>query len=248
MEKQKPQNAPAQIKRPAEPKPPKLSPTVNKAPALAAKASAKKSVPNVTLPKSSVPSNPVVPTGTKAPMSQVSPKQVPVSPKPAVQAAKEPKGLLIQPWHLIVALVVVVALIVGGVFLGRYFGSQNTEDPIVDYTGTLVNNSPADPNGITLPGYSALTFFAKRNQVVLELPNPSGNPCYFRYTLTIVETGEEIYQSQLIEPGKMLKKLTLNQPLSEGPYTLRITIDTFSLADGTTPMNGGVQEVKLTVK
>ena len=105
-----------------------------------------------------------------------------------------------------------------------------------------------DPNDITLPGYPVLIFPANRAKVALELPNPEGNPCYFRYTLTIVETEEEIYQSALLEPGKALETITLNRALSAGTYTLRIEIETFSLADGTTPMNGGVQEVKLIVK
>ena len=164
------------------------------------------------------------------------------------KTAKEPKGLLIQPWHLVVSLIVVVALVVGGMLLGHYLGNQSTNDPIVNYTGPLVNNNPADPNGITLPGYPTITLLAGRQKVALELPNPNGNPCYFRYTLTIVETGEEIYQSQLLAPGEAVQELTLNQPLRAGAYTLRITIETFSLSDGTTPMNGGVQEVKLIVE
>ena len=141
-----------------------------------------------------------------------------------------------------------LALVVGGVVLGRFLGDENTEDSIVDYTGTLVNNSPADPNGITLPGYPTLTFIAGRQKVALELPNPSGNPCYFRYTLTLAETGEVIYQSVLLKPGEAIETLTLNSPLRAGTYTLLITIDTFSLTDGITPMNGGVQEVILNVK
>ena len=99
-----------------------------------------------------------------------------------------------------------------------------------------------------MPGYPELTFPAGESRIELVLPNPLNNPCYFRYTLTIAETDEVLYESELIEPGKMVKELTLNRALPKGAYTLRITIDTFSLADGTTPMNGGVQEVTVTVK
>ena len=158
------------------------------------------------------------------------------------------KGFVIQSWQIAVAVAIVAVLVVGGVLLGTLLGNKDIDDPIVDYTGPLVNQNPDDPSSIALPGYSALVFSANSKKVTLELPNPSGNPCYFQYALTVVETGEEIYRSELLEPGKMVKDLTLNKALPAGTYTLRITIDTFSLLDGTTPMNGGVQEVELTVK
>ena len=158
------------------------------------------------------------------------------------------KGFVIQSWQIAVAVVVILVLVVGGVLLGTLLGNKNMDDPIVDYTGPLTNNNPDDPGNIALPGYPSLVFPANSKKVTLELPNPSGNPCYFRYTLTIAETDEVLYQSEPIQPGKMVKELTLNRALSQGTYTLRITIDTFSLADGTTPMNGGVQEVTVTVK
>ena len=158
------------------------------------------------------------------------------------------KGFVIQSWQIAVAVVVILVLVVGGVLLGTLLGNKNMDDPIVDYTGPLTNNNPDDPGNIALPGYPSLVFPANSKKVTLELPNPSGNPCYFQYTLTIAETDEVLYQSEPIEPGKMVKELTLNRALSQGTYTLRITIDTFSLADGTTPMNGGVQEVTVTVK
>ena len=158
------------------------------------------------------------------------------------------KGFVIQSWQIAVAVVVILVLVVGGVLLGTLLGNKNMDDPIVDYTGPLTNNNPDDPGNIALPGYPSLVFPANSKKVTLELPNPSGNPCYFRYTLTIAETDEVLYQSEPIQPGKMVKELTLNRALSQGTYTLRITIDTFSLADGKTPMNGGVQEVTVTVK
>ena len=162
------------------------------------------------------------------------------------------KGFVIQSWQIAVAVAVVVVLVVGGVLLGTVLGNKDTvsngEDPIVDYTGPLVNNNHGNSGDITLPGYTTLVFPANSKKVTLELPNPDGNPCYFRYTLTVVETGDVLYESEWIEPGKMVKDLTLKRALSKNEYTLRIAIDTVSLADGTTPLNGGLQEVQLIVK
>lgn len=160
------------------------------------------------------------------------------------------KGFVIKSWQIAVAAVVVIALVVGGVLLGTIWGNEGTKakDPIVDYTGPIVDTDPENPSNITLPGYSTLMFPANSQKVKLELPNPSGNPCYFRYTLTVVETGDVLYESEWIDPGKMVKDLTLRRSLSAGTYTLRITIDTFSLQEGNAPMNGGLQEVGLIVK
>lgn len=216
------------------------------APAPAAKASAKPASAKSAQPIPKKTSAQPTPAKVAQPMQKKAPIQPTPIKSPEVKPAK--RGLFVQFWHLAISAVVVVGLVAGAVFLGTRLVDKDVDDPIVDYTGDLSNNGTADPSDITLPGYPALTFFSNSKKVAIELPNPSGNPCYFRYTLTIVETGEEIYQSELIEPGKMLGTITLDKALTAGTYTLRITIDTFSLADGTTPMNGGVQEVKLTVK
>ena len=252
MEEKKPQNTSLPKQVSAQPKP-SGQPTAAKTPTSAPKAATVKT-PMPKAPGARVTSIPK-PTAAPAPKKTAAPQ-----PKPAKAVGEQLKaaeaqaiapqksGVTLQPWQLAVAVVVVLALITVAVFVGTLLGNQAEDDPIVDYTGGLNNGDAADPSGITLPGYSALTFAANSKKVALELPNPTGNPCYFRYTLTIVETNTEIYQSELIEPAKALQTITLSQPLTAGNYTLRIEIDTFSLADGTTPMNGGVQEVKLIVK
>ena len=194
---------------------------------------------------------PKVKEQTRVPEAKADDKSAPATisaSKPSKFVDLATKGFVIQSWQIAVAVAIVAVLVVGGVLLGTLLGNKDIDDPIVDYTGPLVNQNPDDPSSIALPGYSALVFSANSKKVTLELPNPSGNPCYFQYALTVVETGEEIYRSELLEPGKTVKDLTLNKALPAGTYTLRITIDTFSLLDGTTPMNGGVQEVELTVK
>ena len=179
----------------------------------------------------------------------VAQKAAPVVPVKNTIVTIAAKRFSIQAWQVALAIVVMLALVVGAVYVGTILSNnQNGKDPIVDYTGELNDESLANPGGITMPGYPTLIFAANTQKVALELPNPKGNPCYFRYTLTIVETNTQIYQSQLLKPEEAHETITLNQPLSKGTYTLRIEIDTFSLADGTTPMNGGVQEVTLIVK
>ena len=234
---------------------PKAVPKAKPAPAPKATLGEKPaSAPKVVSEAKPAPAPNVKPKGkeqTRVPEAKADDKSAPATisaSKPSKFVDLATKGFVIQSWQIAVAVAIVAVLVVGGVLLGTLLGNKDIDDPIVDYTGPLVNQNPDDPSSIALPGYSALVFSANSKKVTLELPNPSGNPCYFQYALTVIETGEEIYRSELLEPGKMVKDLTLNKALPAGTYTLRITIDTFSLLDGTTPMNGGVQEVELTVK
>ncbi len=249
MENKKPQ-APVQRKAPTESKPQKQQPSI-KMPTSAIQAPITKtpgakvsSIPKPTAPTPNSKSK----TDPQSKTTKEFGEQLKAAEQQVIDQAPQKNGLVIQPWQLALAVALVLVLIIGAVYLGTVIANKNAEDPIVDYTGELNNGASADPSGITLPGYSALAFAANQKKVALELPNPTGNPCYFRYTLTIVETGEEIYRSELLEPGKALETITLNNSLAKGTYTLRIEIDTFSLADGTTPMNGGMQEVKLIVR
>lgn len=165
------------------------------------------------------------------------------------------KGFMIQPWQMIVAAVLAVSMIAGGVALGVVLGRREADksnspfdDSAIDHNWVPPTGTTANQDGIVLPGYAYLIFPAGEKKVEILLPNPTGNPCHFQYDMMLVETGEVLYRSKLIAPGKAVPKIELARPLTEGTYTLRITINTYSLADGVTPMNGGEQDVKLFVK
>ena len=168
----------------------------------------------------------------------------------SVQVA--PRGLVVQTWQLIVALVVVAAMVVGGVLLGVFLGNRKDDDGFngspVDYDWELQHGAATNPNQITLPGYADLLFPADKKQIDMILPNHKSNPCYLRYTLVLEETGEILYQSPLIAPGKAVLEIELSRILPIGDYHLVIAIDSVSLADGRTPMNGAEHRVLLQVR
>ena len=163
-----------------------------------------------------------------------------------------PRGLVVQTWQLILALVVVVAMVVGGVLLGVLLGNRNGDNAFngspVDYDWELQHGATTNPNQITLPGYADLLFPADKKQIEMVLPNHKSNPCYLRYTLMLEETGEILYQSPLIAPGKAVLEIELSRILPIGDYHLIIAIDSVSLADGRTPMNGAEHRVLLQVR
>ena len=159
-------------------------------------------------------------------------------------------AFVVQSWQVIVAAVLVLAMVGGGVALGVVLSSQNSDfnDSPVDFEWVLPEGGYVTEGQIVLPGYDVLTFPAGEREIEIVLPNAKENPCYFRYTLVLEETGEVLYQSKLIPPGKAVLEIKLSRPLPKGDYALLIGIDSFSLVDGSTPMNGGEVRVLLKVR
>ena len=184
----------------------------------------------------------------KEPEGEVEANTFQEEPAPKKQATA---GIVLKPWQLAIAAVVVVALVVGGVVLGIVLGNKNNsnfDDSPVDYDWILEEGGQTHEGQIILPGYVELTFPADEQEIEIVLPNPKGNPCYFRYTLVLEGTGEILYQSRPIPPGQAVLQIKLSRPLEKGDYSLLIGVDTVSLADGRTPMNGGEQKVLLKVR
>lgn len=116
---------------------------------------------------------------------------------------------------------------------------QNAEDWNKD-----IENASGEAKGIKIPGYGEITVTASSERMKMSLVNPEDNPCYFQFILTAEENGEEkkLYESGLVEPGKAVKEFDLEYLPPKGDYDMLVKINTYSLEDGTTPMNGA--EVK----
>ncbi len=178
----------------------------------------------------------------------------PASETPIVEAtaevtAKSAGGILLTKTHMIIAAVLAVALLAGG-FTAGYFLTRDKNplgiDPNVQYYGNMhAGQVNPNPEQILIPGFGRLVFGANDPDVSIELGNPQGNPCYFRYTLRLSDTGEVLYTGGLIPPGMMVDKIKLSRGLPRGEYKVIIEIETFSLDESLTPMNGASAEVAL---
>ena len=187
-------------------------------------------------------------TGTQTPIEEPKSDALQEGSVPTKQMSA---GIVIKLWQLAVAIAVVVAMVFGGMAFGIALGNKNQSnfnDSPVDYEWVLPQGGSTNKDQIVLPGYDKLVIPAGEKQIEIVLPNPKGNPCYFRYTLVLQETGEILYQSKLIPPGKAVLQIELSRPLPVGDYTLLIGIDSISLADGRTPMNGGEGKALLQVR
>ena len=161
-------------------------------------------------------------------------------------------GILIKRGYVLAALFCTVALTVGSLFIGmwiyqRYMQKSDGIDPAAkDYHSIYADAGSSNSDEITIPGYNEVFFPAGERDVQIVLLNPDGNPCYFRFSLILSNTGEELYQSGLIPPGMAVTDVRLNRALDVGTYDLRIHIESFSLADRST-MNGADMETHLIV-
>ena len=114
------------------------------------------------------------------------------------------------------------------------------------YDGTVKNESSGS-SGIKIPGYADSTFTSDSTDFPITLLNPEGNPCNFKFTLSIKETGEELFASDLVKPGDAISGVQLNNTIDKGEYTLLIKISTYNSESGS-EMNGAQVTTKLTVE
>lgn len=176
---------------------------------------------------------------------------------------KNSQGVTLSKRTLVILLVIVLLLIAGGIALGlnwhNWFGEDEPAavsgafnpdlDPNAqDWTGEQLEDRSDDAvEGIKIPGYPSITLPADTEDVTVALLNPEGNPCYFTFELVLSDTGEVLYTSGMVAPGKVLTDITLSRPLAAGEYNATIKISTVSLEDGSA-MNGANVETVLVVQ
>ena len=179
--------------------------------------------------------------------------------------SKNDSQIVISKKTLSLSLIVLLLLIVGVVTLAlnwnHWFGdvpagpssSQNGNPDIDENAGDWNGEKLPDKTddapaaGIKIPGYPSITLPKDQKTVNVALLNPEGNPCYFTFEIVLKDTGESLYKSKLVPPGKAITEITMSKALSVGQYEATIKITTTSLEDGST-MNGANVETVLIVK
>ncbi len=80
----------------------------------------------------------------------------------------------------------------------------------------------------------------------IKLQNPEDNPCYFSFDIILTETGETIYQSDMVPPGKSLNSISIAKPLAAGTYPAVVYITTNEIETGR-EMNSAKLNINITV-
>lgn len=155
---------------------------------------------------------------------------------------------------ILIAMLAVV-LVGGGVFVGmnwnNWFGDKPTtadvDDNAEDYTGdrdTYTGKKNTDT--IDIPGFDVMNFKAGTTEQSVNLYNPEQNTCYFKMTI-LLNDGTTLWESKLVEPGRAIYDITLNQSLPEGEYEdCTLKYECFAMDEEQMPLNGS--EIKFILK
>ena len=150
--------------------------------------------------------------------------------------------------RILIPILLILSLIGGGIawYILRLNGPDLDRAAVAyEMPNGMVNT---DPEQLMRPYYDEVTVTADDRAGHAVLSNPEGNQSYFRYILTMTDTGEELYRSGLIEPGMAVTKWEINQDLEPGDYDAELAIDTFALADHEQSTNGGNLAITLHVE
>ena len=157
----------------------------------------------------------------------------------------------------ILLILLAVVLVGGGIFVGinwnNWFGKDEPTPPTAqlddsaeNYTGekdTYTGEKNVDT--IDIPGFGSMTLKADSTEQSVNLYNPEANTCYFKMSL-LLSDGRKLWESGLIEPGKGLYNITLEQSLTAGTYEDAVLkYECFAMDEAQTPLNGS--EIKFTL-
>lgn len=146
------------------------------------------------------------------------------------------------------ALLIFVILGAAGVFI--WYSTKPPELQIekdaflYEAPAELVNENPEK---VAVPAYDTLYMNADSGEITTPLINVEGNPCYFQYRILLKETEEEIYRSNLLEPGTAVYGVTAEKKLEAGDYDIIIEINAYALEDHQTRLSQSSVDAQMNV-
>lgn len=169
---------------------------------------------------------------------------IPLSEKDCyIRVIKKKRGKL---WLILIALALLATIFFGGMWFGQKNAAIDT--PVKIKAGSMTN---PNPDNIQLPGISKVYAKAGSKRVEQPLLNITGNSVNMVYTITLVETGEEIYKSPTIKPGYGVKQFDMTRTFKKGNYPIAIFVKSFETdkkKNKTIAYNSGQLNATLVVK
>lgn len=157
--------------------------------------------------------------------------------------------ILVMPFVVFEDARLFVASIVNELFVnkGENIKAPDLDPNAQDWQGHLPQEeNKGQGKGIQIPGYKTIRLKAGQTNQAISLVNPAPNACYFTISFVLADTGEVIYKSKMVAPGKGLYSAKLTRPLAAGKYNMILKYETNSL-DGLAKMNGANVNVELVV-
>ena len=133
---------------------------------------------------------------------------------------------------LLLCIVMVVAGTIIGILISNQFNHMNERN--YDGDAQDIRHDESDYGSeeilknISIPCWDTLVMAADSTEQEVNFYNPEKNKnCDFQLTLSL-ENGTELWKSQLIQNGKAIYNITLNQTLEAGTYRAVMKYDCFS--------------------
>ena len=106
-----------------------------------------------------------------------------------------------------------------------------------------------DLPGVVIPGWGAMKLPAGATEAETTLYNPQKNEGYYdlSFTLTLDETGEEVFNTGKIAPGYRCSMVTLNRALEVGEYEATLLVQPYLQDDSDAQLNRAKVSLKLIV-
>lgn len=146
---------------------------------------------------------------------------------------------------LILSSLLLVVAIGGYIYFNNEKSLMDVDSSAVDWSGKKSKQLSGESDSIAIPGFTELYFNANTKQQQVNFHNPEINDCYFKLSLLTSE-GEQLWQSELIEPGKGLYTIELEKELPEGTIDDAVLkYECFTLDKNQSPLNGS--EINLTI-
>ena len=150
----------------------------------------------------------------------------------------------------IVCLILILVALLGTSLYFIFQAAMPSDDtPIKIAAGEMYN---PNPENIRLPGITTVYADVGSTHVEQLLLNVDGNAVNLTYTITLTETGEEIYQSKVIEPGYGVREFNMYRTFEAGEYPITIHVASSALKDDTgessAAFNAGELEATLIVR
>ena len=160
-------------------------------------------------------------------------------------------GAGIVTW--IVLMAVVAAAAVGVTLLITQPWAGGEENP--SGGGLIIDSGAGDyvaptqtqtGNNVAIPGWGSITIPANQQTVSVDFFNPEANEglYYLTFKLTLSDTGEVLYESNAVPPGKHIQTITLSRALPAGNYDAVVHVQPYRMLDET-PTNNADMEITL---
>ena len=162
-------------------------------------------------------------------------------------------GAGIVKWIVLMAVVAAVAVGVTLLITQPWAGDDSPSGG-----GLIIDSGAGDyvaptqtqaVQGVAIPGWSSIKIPANQQTVSVDFYNPEANEglYYLTFKLSLTDTGEVLYESNAVPPGKHIQSITLNRALPTGEYAAVIHVQPYRMSDET-PTNNADMKTKLIVK